>query len=85
MAWFILDRPGDLFATEWGRVLLAKTATVAVAAGMGAYNHVRLRPALERTPDDPALLHELRRSLLAESAVMVVIIGLTAWLAGAAS
>ncbi len=84
MAIMILDRPGDLVDTEWGRLLLAKTAAVAVAAGIGAFNHFRLRPALERRPDDPALAHELRITLAVESAIFVVVIVLTAWLVAAA-
>ena len=60
MAVMVLDSPGDVFDTTWGRVLMAKTAVVAIAAAMGAYNHFRLRPALEARPDDPGLARELR-------------------------
>ena len=85
MAVLILDTPGDLFATTWGRILVAKTLAVAVAAGMGAYNHYRLRPALEQSPDDPALANELRTSLTIESAVLAAVVILTAWLVASAT
>lgn len=85
MAAVILDEPGDLFDSDWGRLFLAKTTAVVLAAGLGAFNHFRLRPALEQRPDDPALAKELRTSLVAESAVLVVVIVLTAWLVAAAT
>jgi len=85
MTFFVLDSPIDLFGTEWGRVLLIKVGAVAVAAGIGAYNHFRLRPALEQNPDDPALAVEFRRTLLVEAGVFLVVIALSAWLVGAAT
>jgi copper transport protein len=85
MAWIVLDTPGDLFATPWGRILVAKTAVVAVAGGLGGYNHFRLRPALEQRPDDPQLAKELRISLSIESAVFVTIVVLTAILVASAT
>lgn len=85
MTWMVLDTPGDLFGTPWGRILIAKTAVVAVAAGLGGYNHFRLRPALEQRPDDPHLAKELRVSLSIESAVFVAIVILTAILVASAT
>lgn len=85
MTWLVLDTPGDLFATPWGRILVAKTAVVAVAAGLGGYNHFRLRPALEQRPDDPHLAKELRISLSIESAAFVTIVVLTAILVASAT
>jgi copper transport protein len=85
MTVLILDTPGDLVATSWGRLLVAKTLAVAVAAGMGAYNHFRLRPALEQSPDDPALARELRTSLTIESIVLAIVVILTAWLVASAT
>jgi copper transport protein len=84
MAALILESPGDLTSTEWGRVLLLKVCAVSVAAGLGAYNHVRLRPALERSPGDPTLARELRTTLAVESAVLACVVVLTAWLVAAA-
>lgn len=78
MAWLVLDSFGDLFSTDWGQVLLLKVGVVAVAAGLGGYNHFVLRPALEVSPDDPVVAAHLRRSLLIESAAMGTVIVLTA-------
>ena len=78
MAWLVLDSPGDLFATSWGQVLLVKVGAVAIAAGLGGYNHFVLRPALETRPDDPDVAAHLRGSLLIESAVMLAVVVITA-------
>lgn len=78
MTWMVLDAPGDLFSTDWGRILIAKTAVVAAAAALGGYNHFRLRPKLQRRPDDPVLAKELRVTLSIESVAFVMIVVLTA-------
>ena len=85
MTWMILDTPGDVFATPWGRILIAKTLVVAVAAGLGGYNHFRLRPALEQRPNDPALARHLRVSLGIESVAFVAIVALTSVLVASAT
>lgn len=78
MAWLVLDSPGDLFSTSWGQVLIVKVGAVAIAAGLGGYNHFVLRPALETRPDDPDVAAHLRGSLLIESAVMLAVVVITA-------
>jgi copper transport protein len=85
MTWMILDTPGELFGTRWGQILIAKVAVVSVAAGLGGYNHFRLRPLLEQRLDDPALAKKLRATLTIESIVFVVVIALTAVLVAAAT
>ena len=84
MTYTIVESFDDVVSTQWGRVLIAKLFAVAVAAGIGAFNHFRLRPALEQRPDDPALAVELRRTLTIESTVFFVIVVLTSWLVAAA-
>jgi len=85
MAWIVLDSFGDLTGTEWGKVLLLKTAAVGLAALGGAYNHFRLRPRLEAAPDDPALEAEFRSSLIAEGIVLLFVVVATAWLVAAST
>jgi copper transport protein len=80
MALFVLERPGDLTATEWGKALLIKLAGVVLAAAIGGYNHFRLRPALVADPQQPALLTVLRRTLAIEAALFVGIVVVTAWM-----
>jgi copper transport protein len=84
MAFTMLDSLDDLTGTEWGQLLLLKSAAVAVAAGVGAYNHLRLRPALEASPDDPAVAAGLRGTLIAEAIVLTFVVVVTAWLVQAA-
>ncbi len=52
MTLFVIDGFGDLTGTDWGRLLLLKTAAVGVAVAIGAYNHFVVVPALDRSGDD---------------------------------
>lgn len=70
MAVAVLDSFGGLTGTEWGQVLLLKTAAAGLALVGGAYNHYRLIPALEAAPDD-AQLHEQVRSVVTAEAIML--------------
>jgi copper transport protein len=85
MAVFVLDSFGELTGTEWGQILLLKTAAVAIAAAGGAYNHFRLLPALEAAPDDEELAAELRTTVTAEAIMLGFVIIVTAWLVSASS
>lgn len=85
MAVFVLDSFGELTGTEWGKILLLKTAAVTIAAGAGVYNHFRLLPALEAAPDDEELAAELRTTVTAEAIVLAFVVVVTAWLVAAAS
>ena len=85
MAVFVLDSPGDLTSTEWGKTLLLKTAAVGLAALGGAYNHFRLRPQLEAAPDDIPLDAEFRSTLIAEAILLTFVVITTAWLVVAAT
>jgi copper transport protein len=83
LALIVLDSPAELWGSSWGRVLLAKTAVVGVAAALGGVVHLRLRPALAAEPDDPGLGHRVQRSFTAEAVAFVVVIVLTSWLVAA--
>ena len=85
LTWAILDTPGELVSTPWGRLLLAKLAVVGIAAGLGAVNHFRVVPALEADRGNGAAADLLRRVVRAEGAVLLVVIAVTAVLVGAAS
>jgi copper transport protein len=63
-----------LTSTTYGWVLIAKVAAVAVVAAIGAYNHLRLVPALEQAPRAATRL--LRRTVRAEAFVMLVVVAL---------
>ncbi len=85
MAGMVLDSFGDLTSTQWGKMLLLKTAAVALAAGAGAYNHFRLLPALEANPDDADVQAKLRSTMTAEAIVLVFVVVVTAFLVAAAT
>jgi copper transport protein len=79
----ILDGPGELVGTPWGRVLLAKLALVVVVALMGYANNRYALPALDAWR--PGTARMLRRTVAAEAAVMVAVLLVTAVLVGAQS
>ena len=85
MAFLVLDSFGELTGTTWGQILLLKSSGVALAAIGGAYNHVRLLPALDADPDSPDLLAGLRSTLIAEAILLLFVVSVTAWLVAAAS
>ena len=79
----ILDGPGDLVDTAWGRLLAVKLVLVVVAAGLGAYNNRVLVPALTAGEDGaPA---RFARVLGVEAVVLVGIVVVTAWLVAAST
>ena len=85
MSVLVLDSFGDLTSTEWGQILLLKVGAVAVAAAAGAYNHFRLIPALDATPDDVELAVRMRSTVTAEAILLLFVIVVTAWLVAAMS
>ena len=72
-------------STEWGKVLLLKLAAVAAAAALGAYNHFRLRPALDAAPDDPGLNVVVRNTLTAEAILLLFVVVVTSALVAASA
>jgi copper transport protein len=81
LAGTILDGVGGLVSTEFGRLLILKVVAVAVVAGVGAYNHRVLVPALER--HDEGVDDRFLRSLLVEAGIFVAVTGVTALLVAA--
>ena len=85
MAVSVLDSFGDLTGTEWGQVLLLKTAAVGLALVPGAYNHFRLLPALEADPSDRVLHEQVRSVVTAEAILLSFVVVTTAWLVSSAA
>lgn len=81
----ILDTPSELWSTPWGRLLLAKTSLVGVAAAMGGFNHTVLIPLLSEQPASEPLGHRFRRAVAVEAVVLGAVVAVTAFLVGAAS
>lgn len=80
----ILERPAQLWQTSWGMLLLAKVALVTVVGLVGAYNHFRLVPRLERPGRNARAAHlavnRLEHTARWESGLLTVVVVLTAWL-----
>ena len=85
LAAIVLDSPSQLWATDWGRTLLAKTLFVGVAGAAGGYNHHVVIPQLQNTPDDPALARRFRTVVTGEAVALAAVLVATALLMGAAS
>lgn len=83
MAVMILDDPGDLTGTDWGRRLLVKTAAVGAAALLGAYHHLVVAP--RSSTGDAAVEHTARRTIAAEVAVLTFAVVVTTLLTRAST
>ncbi|MEX0790898.1 MAG: CopD family protein, partial [Actinomycetota bacterium] len=85
LSFAILDSPGELLSTEFGRLLLLKIAAVVAAAAVGGYNHLFVIPELVRSPADGYASERLRETVRIEAWILVGVVGLTAVLVGAAT
>lgn len=85
LAVVILDSPRELWATEWGRIFVAKVVVVAAAAGFGAHNHHVIVPALEVSEEHSDTVRRLRATLIKEVWALGAVTLLTALLVRAAS
>lgn len=78
-----IDNIATLGTSLYGKLLLAKLALFAAMLGLASLNRFRLTPAFERSiaaADHSGALATLRASLTIETACVVVILGLVAWL-----
>lgn len=71
----LVEAPADMVATPYGRLLSAKILLVLALLGLGALNKFHLVPALEAAGSA-----RLRRSILGERALVLLILILTACL-----
>jgi len=74
---------GDLFDTRYGVVLLVKLGLFAGMLGLAALNRLRLTPRLRLAlagNDTRSALVALRRSLLAETTLALLVLATVAWL-----
>ncbi len=72
-----LNTPSDLFRDNYGRLVLAKMAGLAILVGFGAYNRFGLLPKGE-TPDT---IQKLARSVKQEIAIISIVILIGGFLA----
>ena len=73
MSYVQLKRPAALFSSDYGSRLIAKLALFGLLLGLAAYNKLKLTPRLTAGDQEGARL--LRRSILWEYALFVVILG----------
>ena len=85
MALFIDSDVLGYVSTDWGRLMIVKTALVGLAALIGAYNHFRILPALERAPDDELVVTRARSTVTAEATLVVLAAIVTALLVAAST
>ena len=77
LSWSEVRTLAGLTGTTYGKLVMAKVAVVLVIAGIGAYNHFRLVPAVARGKATAAL-GRLRSTVRIEALALVVVIALTA-------
>ena len=85
MALFIDSDVASYLSTDWGRILVVKVVLVGAAAMLGAYNHFRVLPALERTPDNSDVIAQARNTVTTEAVVLFVVALASAILVGAST
>ena len=74
---FFLNTPGDLTASTYGRLVIAKMTGLAILIGFGAYNRYALLPGLDTTGGT----RNLSRSVKIEIVVLAMIILIGGFLA----
>lgn len=86
-SWFLVGptRIPDLWTTPYGQLLSLKLGLFAGMLLLAAVNRFRLTPALAAAVNGPgrsthAALKSLRRSLMVETALAGLVVGLVAWL-----
>ncbi|MEQ1786099.1 MAG: copper resistance protein CopC [Acidimicrobiales bacterium] len=77
LSWSEVRTLDALTGSGYGRLLIVKVVVVALIAGLGAYNHFRLVPALTRGKVTAALA-QLWSTLRLEVLALVVVVALTA-------
>jgi copper transport protein len=81
----ILDSVSELWATAWGRILIAKVLIVGVAVAAGAFNHFVLIPEMQSISAHDDARQSLVRTMIIELTAIGVAVALTAFLVVAAS
>ena len=79
-AGLILRAFSPLWSTDYGRLLMIKVALVLMVIGIAAWNHFRLVPAVTREPEDQAAFSILRKLVLSELALLILVAAVTGFL-----
>lgn len=81
LSFLILDGFGNVWSTQFGKFLILKVVLVAALAALGAYNRWRLLPDLETNRE--GVTSQFRLTMVAESAIFIAILLVTALLVAA--
>ncbi len=79
-AGLILRSFDPLFSTDYGRLLIIKVALVLIVIGIAAWNRFRLVPTVTRQPDSHSAWGLLRKLVLSELALLILVVGVTGFL-----
>ncbi len=83
LGWLEVGSFDGLFTTGYGLLVFAKAVALVLVGLIGAYNHFRLVPAVQRRSGGSAAWRQLSRTMRWEALGMVVILGLTGVLVNA--
>lgn len=73
-AWLHIGLVSGLWESSYGRTLLLKLGVLSIVAATGAYNWLRVKPALGK----PEAIHPLKRSATMELLVAAIVLAITA-------
>jgi putative copper export protein len=73
---YILPTWSSLFATVYGRLLLAKIAVALLMIGLGAVNALRLKPRVSRESSAAPALRTMAFTVMAEAAGAFAVMGI---------
>jgi copper resistance protein D len=79
-SWLLVGSIHALFTTRYGWLLLAKLAAFGILVGLGARNRFVLKTKLPRVSETSDLLAELRRNVIRETCLGLIVVTIVAWL-----
>jgi putative copper resistance protein D len=79
-SWLLVGSIHALFTTRYGWLLLAKLAAFGVLVVLGARNRFAIKRKLARVPRGSDLLAQLRRNVICEVCLGLIVVTIVAWL-----
>jgi putative copper resistance protein D len=79
-SWLLVGSIRALFTTRYGWLLLAKLAAFGILVGLGARNRFAIKRKLARVPRGSDLLAQLRRNVIRETCLGLIVVTIVAWL-----
>ena len=79
-SWLLVGSVHALFTTRYGALLLCKLMLFVILLGFGARNRSFVKTELGRAPALSDLLSQLRRNVISELCLGVVVVAIVGWL-----